>query len=185
MSICFITSNKFKFEEAEEILGERGIKVEWIKKKYNEIQAESTGEAGLEEVVKHALSALRRKDAFIDDAGLFIHALNGFPGPYSSYVQKTLGNQRILKLMKGVEDRRAKFICIVGYKGKEEARMFKGEVPGTIAAEERGTSGFGYDPIFIPQNYTKTFAEDKDLKNRISHRRKALEKLAIYLNKNG
>lgn len=181
MSLYFITSNKFKFEEAREILGEKGIEVEWTRKKYDEIQTESTGEEALEEVVRHALSRLRKKEIFIDDAGLFISALKGFPGAYSSYVQKTLGNKGILRLMQGAKDRRAKFICTIGYKGKEGIKLFKGEIAGSIGKEERGKEGFGYDPIFIPGSYRRTFAEDKDLKNRISHRRRALDKFAIYL----
>lgn len=178
MQLYFITSNRFKFEEANEILGERGIEVEWIRRKYDEVQAER-----LEEVALHALSRLRKKEVFIDDAGLFISSLKGFPGVYSSYVQKTLGNRGILRLMQGVKDRRAKFICVIGYKGKEGIRLFRGEIAGEISEKEQGKEGFGYDPIFIPKykRSSKTFGEDKDLKNRISHRRRALDKFAAYL----
>jgi len=144
---------------------------------YKEIQADS-----LEEVVKDALNTINSIDngVFIEDAGLFIKALNGFPGVYSSYIENTIGNDGILKLMKDVNDRKAVFKSVIGFKGSD-IKIFEGEVKGEIALESRGTKGFGYDPIFIPEGHKKTFAEDFELKSRISHRKRALEKLARFI----
>jgi len=177
--IAFLTSNKGKFEEAAEILGRKGIRIERIESEYEEVQS-----GNLEEVVMHALEGLDLKEVFIEDAGFFVDALSGFPGVYSSYVYETLGNPGILKLLEGCKDRRAGFCSIIGYKGPGgEVRVFRGEIRGTVATAIRGSEGFGYDPIFIPEGHTKTFAEDMKVKNRISHRKAALEALADYLEK--
>ncbi len=151
-------------------------KLRWRKESYREVQASS-----LEEVVREALEEIPGDNFFIEDAGLFVDALSGFPGVYSAYVFKTLGNAGILKLLRGEENRRARFRSVVGLKLGGEVKLFTGEVLGSIAEEARGEAGFGYDPIFIPEGSTKTFAEDPELKQRVSHRRRALEKLAAYL----
>ncbi len=173
--ICFTTSNRHKYLEAKEIFRKNGLKLGRISRDYTEIQADT-----LEEVVKEALEHINRKKVFIEDSGIFIKALNGFPGVYSRYVEDTIGNRGILRLMWDVKNRGAVFRSVVGYKDSG-IKLFKGEVYGSIALEERGTKGFGYDPIFVPKDYNKTFAEDYRLKQKISHRRKAIEKLVHWL----
>jgi len=118
---------------------------------------------------------------FIEDSGLFIKALNGFPGVYSSYVFKTIGNEGILKLMRGVEDREAKFVCVIAY-NDGKVRIFKGEVVGKISNEMRGEHGFGYDPIF--EYNGRTFAEMGEEKDLVSHRRRAADEFFSWLAKN-
>lgn len=174
--LYFQTSNTHKFNEAKEILAGHGIKIKRIATAYEEIQALS-----LEEVALSALSKISMEGVFIEDAGLFIDSLKRFPGVYSSYVLGTLGLRGVLKLMEGVADRKAKFVSIVGIKHAGRVKLFKGVVRGTISLKPRGNAGFGYDPIFIPQGYEKTFAEDILVKKNISHRRRALEKLARYV----
>ena len=116
----------------------------------------------------------------IEDDGLYIDSLDGFPGPYSSYVHKTIGNQGILDLLK--KNRDAKFISNITYCDKKNLESFEGKLDGCISKSEKGT-GWGYDPIFIPKNTKKTFAELID-KNNLSHRYKALKKFSSwYLNK--
>ncbi|RMF90250.1 MAG: non-canonical purine NTP pyrophosphatase, partial [Methanobacteriota archaeon] len=109
----------------------------------------------------------------------------GFPGVYSRYVFDTIGNRGILRLLEDVEDRRARFEAVIGYKpdaaGDSDIKLFKGVVEGYVSLSPRGEGGFGYDPIFIPEGYGKTFAEDKALKSRLSHRRKVAEKFIGYL----
>jgi XTP/dITP diphosphohydrolase len=173
--VYFITSNMHKYLETREIFRSHGLELGRISKNYTEIQADT-----LEEVVKEALKRINRKKVFIEDAGIFIKALKGFPGVYSRYIEDTIGNQGILRLMRDVKKRSAIFKSVVGYRDAE-IKLFKGEVFGSIAFEERGSRGFGYDPIFIPKGYNKTFAEDYELKQRISHRKKAVEKLAKFL----
>ncbi len=177
--IYFITSNKGKFEEAKEILGKYGVKVEMKSISYPEVQAET-----LEEVVNFGLKYLQNKldkPFFIEDSGLFIDALNGFPGVYSAYVFKTIGNDGILKLMETVTNRNARFVSVVGYFDGANEKIFKGVVNGRISYSKRGKGGFGFDPIFIPEGYSNTFAELGSEKNKISHRYKALKKLGEYL----
>lgn len=175
--IYFITSNDNKFREAKEIFSEYGISIEQTPKPYKEIQADT-----LEEVVREALEGIDEEEVFIEDAGLFVNALGGFPGVYSRYVEDTIGNEAILRLLSDVKERSAIFQSVVGYKGKNiKINIFDGKVEGEIAKEQRGKKGFGYDPIFIPKGFNKTFAEDITLKMRLSHRKQAMEKLAKYL----
>ncbi len=140
---------------------------------YIEIRSDS-----IEDVARDsAMAAYKRcKDSvFVEDSGLFIDFLNGFPGAYSSWVYKKLGNRGILKLMEGAHNRSATFEAIVAFvKRKGELQLFRGKCHGTISTEERGKKGFGYDPIFIPDGEHQTFAESIELKNKLSHRYKAL-----------
>ncbi len=179
--ITFITGNEHKVKEAKGIFQKFGIKLEHIDLGYPEIQG------NLEDVARfgaeYAASKLKGP-VIVEDAGLFIKALKWFPGTYSSYVQETLGNENILKLMKNVEDRYAEFRSVVGYcTPKSEPEIFLGAVKGHISYEERGNHGFAYDPLFIPEGYKKTFGElTRDEKNEFSHRRRSLEKFASWLN---
>lgn len=178
--INFITGNKHKVKEARGIFEKFGIKLEHMDLGYPEIQGD------LEEVArfgaKYAASKLKGP-VTVEDAGLFIKALNWFPGTYSSYVQETLTNKGILKLMDNVEDRYAEFRSVVGYcTPKSEPEIFLGTVKGHISSEERGNYGFAYDPLFIPEGFDKTFGELKrEEKNEFSHRCRSLEKFALWL----
>ena len=109
----------------------------------------------------------------VDDTGLFIEELSGFPGPYAAYVQDTLGNNGILRLMEGAAGRRAYFATSIAYIDESGIETFKGRVDGEITGAPRGTDGFGYDPIFSVQG--RTLAEmDMNEKNTLSHRARAL-----------
>lgn len=173
--INFVTSNKGKFAEAQGIYGD----LEQKDIGYTEIQADTLEEVaifGIEEVM-----AKLRGPAMLEDAGLFIEALQGFPGVYSAYVQKTIGNDGILRLMEGVEDRRAFFKSVVVYAEQGmEPRMFTGIVRGQIGYEARGTLGFGYDPIFYVGEKSLGEMEITE-KNRISHRAASMRALKKWL----
>ncbi len=109
----------------------------------------------------------------VDDTGLFIDSLNGFPGPYAAFVQDTIGNAGILRLLDGIPDRRARFITCIGYADSRGVHVFSGILEGVIAYSGRGANGFGYDPIFELDN--RTLAELSSVeKGRISHRARAL-----------
>lgn len=185
MTLAFVTSNKNKFEEAEKVAKEYGIEIEHRNIAYIEIQADS-----LVEVVKPSAQQAYKiagQPCFVEDAGLFISSLGGFPGPYSSYVFKTIGNQGILRLMEDLEDRRAEFRSAVGFCGSNsEPEVFQGKVTGTITKEERGSKGFGYDPIFMPdRGEGGTFAEmAMEMKNLLSHRADAIEKFVKWYSRN-
>ncbi len=172
MELVFVTGNKRKFEEAREILGDVGIDIAWKNIDLKEIQADS-----LEEIAKEkAIDAYEklREPCFVEDAGLFVKALNNFPGQYSKFVLNTIGYEGIIKLMKNEMDRTAEFRAVIAFTDGKEVKTFKGVVKGKIALKPSGESGFGFDPIFIPNGYEKTFADDPVTKNRISHRRNAL-----------
>jgi len=183
MRIDFITSNEGKFNEVRLALGNEGHDVVWLRRTYPEIQT-----ALLEEVVEEGLEwVLARMEPsgpfMIEDSGLFIEALGGFPGVFSAYVFKTIGNAGILKLMKGEKNRAASFESRIGFYSKETGpHIFRGSCPGTMAASPKGKMGFGYDPIFIPNGRERTFAQMTDqCKNKISHRGRSMEALLGFL----
>ncbi len=123
--------------------------------------------------------------AFADDSGLVVEALNGEPGIYSArYAETNEGRiAKLLKNMEGVTNRKAMFVCVISlaYRGHLVAQ-FRGEVHGVIAQEARGNAGFGYDPIFIPDGYDKTFGElGSDVKDTISHRARAFAQAADFV----
>lgn len=175
LEILFATSNQHKFGEAEAFFKSRktGATLKRLAFSHNEIRSES-----LEEIAREATEAAFRmcgKPVFTEDTGLFIGALNGFPGTYSGWVQKKLGNRGILRLMEGVNDRSAYFEACIAYHDGKSIRTFKGRCDGSIAESERGAGqGFGYDPIFVPQGRLQTFAENILLKNELSHRYQSL-----------
>ena len=177
--INFITGNKHKVKEAKGIFQKFGIELEHTDLGYPEIQGELVDVAKFG--AKYAASKLEGP-VIVEDAGLFIKALNWFPGTYSSYVQETLGNKGILKLMNDVEDRYAEFRSAVGFcTPKTEPEIFLGAVRGSIGYSEKGNNGFAYDPLFRPEGYEKTFGElSINEKNRFSHRRISLEKFAKW-----
>jgi XTP/dITP diphosphohydrolase len=178
-TITFITGNQHKVKEAQGIFHQFNIEVEHVDLGYPEIQGE------LIDVARFgAVDAARRlgRPVIVEDAGLFIKALNWFPGTYSSYVQDTLGNQGILKLMNNVKDRYAEFRSVIGFATpKTEPETFLGVVGGQIAHQEKGDHGFAYDPLFVPEGYSQTFGElTRKEKNEFSHRRRSLENFAQW-----
>ena len=172
--ITFITGNEHKVIEAENIFKNFDIKLEHIDLGYCEPQGT------LVDVAKFGAKYASRKlnkSVIVEDAGLFIKSLNGFPGAYSSYVQDTLGNQGILKLMNNFDDRYAEFRSVIGYCApKSEPKVFLGRVEGQIALEEKGNLGFAFDPLFYVEEEGKTFGElTTEEKNQFSHRRNSLQ----------
>ena len=174
--VFFATGNFHKFNEARRVLAKSKIATAMLRVDAIEIQ-----DNDIENIAKTSATDALKKTGLpliVEDAGLFIEALNGFPGPYSAYVYQTLGTKGILKLMKKIEKREASFHSVVAFRSsKENPRTFHGEVRGKISLQERGSHGFGFDPIFEPSNddYHKTFAEMSiQEKNRFSHRAQAL-----------
>ncbi len=177
--LYFATSNKHKFDEAGNVLKNYNIELKMIKRKVEEIQSDD-----LRKIALHALSKALTIDKFpmiVEDAGLFINALNGFPGPYSSYVHRTLGIDGIIKLMSGKDDREAEFRSVIAFGYSSVIKTFQGVVRGMISIQPKGKLGFGFDPIFIPKGLEKTFSEmSLEDKNRYSHRAIALKKFARW-----
>ncbi len=179
--ISFITSNPDKYREMKAFFEENSLELGWTRVSLPELQADT-----LEEVVIHSLTHFDGDGVFVEDAGIFINALNGFPGVYSRYVYDTVGNEGILNLMRGVTDRSARFEAVIGFKPVDgrDIKLFKGVVKGLVSLSPKGGKGFGYDPIFTPEGFKKTFGEDEHIKSMVSHRKRAAEKLLQYLKRN-
>ena len=182
--VFFATGNINKFNEARSILSSYGFAVGMLRVKGDEMQSDS-----LKEIAKtSAVNAFKRcrLPIFVEDAGLFIDALSGFPGPYAAYVYKTIHNSGILRLMENVANRRAKFQSVIAYCDETlcEPECFDGESNGEITQTERkpqGKSAFGFDPIFQPVGSSKSFAEMTiEEKNGFSHRAIAIRKFAEW-----
>ena len=176
----FVTTNEGKFREVAARLLDAGIRISHEDRSYPEIQTDR-----LEKVVRFAATILDdqiRGDYLIDDSGLAIDALGGFPGVYSSYAYKRLGSAGILKLLAGSRDRSASFETVFLLRQAEAHEVFHGMTRGTIADRERGSGGFGFDPIFLPEGATKTFGEmTLAEKNAVSHRARAVDALIAHL----
>ena len=176
--LLFVSSNNHKFKEVKEILNSFGVSIQFFRLNLEEIQSNSIKQIAIKKA-QDAFSKCK-KPLIIEDDGLHIDSLGGFPGPYSSYVHKTIGNKGILSLLK--KNRTAKFVSNITYCDKNSFEFFEGKLDGTISKSERG-NGWGFDPIFIPKNNKQTFAELID-KNNLSHRYKALKKFSNwYLHK--
>lgn len=189
--LVFATNNAHKLEEIRAILG-------------NSIEILSLADihchADIPETADTLEGNARQKsryvyehyglDCFADDTGLEVESLGGAPGVYSARYADGQGHDsqvnmnKLLKEMEEKNDRKAQFRTIISLIEKGEERQFEGIVKGQITREKRGESGFGYDPIFQPDGYETTFAElGSDIKNRISHRARAVAALCDYLTK--
>ena len=176
--VDFYTSNPGKVRELQAVLAPMGYSVRWRKEELTEPQADT-----LEKVA--AFKLLNVPDSvvpvIVEDSGLFIRSLGGFPGVYSAYVLRTLGLPGVLRLVRG-PDRTAEFRAVVGYRAGGVTHLFSGRVRGSIAPRSRGKNGFGYDPIFIPEGHQRTTGEmAPEEKNRLSHRGIAARKLGQWL----
>jgi XTP/dITP diphosphohydrolase len=179
MKLYFVTCNKSKVKECKQILEPR-IKVEQIVIDYPELRSDDP-----EEIARLAVKQLADKlgkEIIVEDSGLFIKALNGFPGTSSAYIHKRIGLKGILRLMKGVGNRKAMYMSVVGYcKPGKKPLSFLGTEKGKIAKKIRGRYGFGHDPIFIPEGSKKTYGEMKNVKEIKRFRRRAVLRLISYL----
>lgn len=179
MKIYFITSNKNKVREFRQIL-EPKIKVEHLEMEYPELRSDDPEEvAGL---AAKQLAGKLNKTVVVEDSGLFIKSLNGFPGTCSAYIHKRIGLKGILRLMEGIKDRSCMYMSAVAYcEPKKEPLSFLGTEKGTISKSIRGNNGFGHDPIFIPEGSKKTYGEMKNTEEVKKFRRRAVLKLMEYL----
>jgi XTP/dITP diphosphohydrolase len=170
----FVTTNPGKVREAREYLPRE---VEQFAYDYAEIQSDdlaAIAARGAREAAEEV-----GEPVFVEDSGLFVDALSGFPGPYSSFVYDTLGIARVADIARREDDRTARFRSAIAHCDGETVETFEGSVVGRIVAP-RGDGGFGYDPIF--EHDGETFAEmDTGEKNAVSHRGRALATFADWL----
>ncbi len=195
MTIVFATNNNHKLSEIQDILGS-GIEVKSLKDIGCHVDIPETGTT-LEENAQIKANYVWdnfQTMVFADDTGLEIDALNGEPGVYSARYAGGEGHdseaniQKVLANLQGVENRKARFRTVIAFiykdkkTGNKVTKLIEGIVNGSIITEKRGEAGFGYDAIFVPEGYDKTFGElGMDIKNSISHRARAVQQFAKEL----
>jgi non-canonical purine NTP pyrophosphatase (RdgB/HAM1 family) len=169
----FVTSNPNKVREAERILG---FALKHAAVELDELQAETVADVALGK----AQAAYRKlgRPVIVEDAGIELVALGGFPGPFIKYWEKLGGLASICRTADGLGDRRVRAVCALGIGSAAGSQVVTGAIEGTLSAAPRGQNGFGWDAIFIPDGDDRTFGEmtaaEKDTR---SHRRKAWELL--------
>ena len=188
--LVFATNNAHKLEEIRAILGIEILSLADIHCHADIPETADTLEGNARQKSRYVYEHYGL-DCFADDTGLEVESLGGAPGVYSARYANGQGHDsqanmnKLLKEMEEKNDRKAQFRTIISLIEKGEERQFEGIVKGQITREKRGESGFGYDPIFQPDGYETTFAElGSDIKNRISHRARAVAALCDYLRKN-
>ena len=191
MKIVFATNNDHKLVEISELLGNSfgllSLKALNIREDIPENFPTLEENALFKAKYIHNITGM---NVFADDTGLEIEGLNGGPGVHSARFAGekkdfNANTEKVLKLMKGKKNRRAKFRTVIALLFNGSEYLFEGTVSGIIQNEKRGTEGFGYDPIFVPEGENLTFAEmSLNEKNRISHRALAFKKLKRFLSQN-
>ncbi len=196
MKLVFATNNQNKLKEIREILGSE-FEIVGLKDIGCNVDIPETGstlEANAHQKASYVYEHYHL-DCFADDTGLEVEALGGAPGVHSArYADNTdhdseANMAKLLRELKGKENRKARFRTVIALIQKEgdnpicsREYEFEGEVNGIIDTEKHGKEGFGYDPLFIPEGYNKSFAElGENIKNKISHRAKAVAQLDIHL----
>ena len=187
--LVFVTNNAHKLEEVAAILGD---KIELLSLNDIDCHTDIPETASTREGNALLKSSFIYKnyglECFADDTGLEVEALDGAPGVYSARYANREGHDaqanmlKLLHEMEGKENRKAQFRTAISLILDGQEYLFEGVIKGKITKEKRGDSGFGYDPIFLPEGYDRTFAElGNDIKNKISHRALALQKLCEFL----
>jgi XTP/dITP diphosphohydrolase len=170
--IVLITQNKHKIAELKPLFDEFNVPFDTADLEKSEIRSQDVEEIALN-AAKHANEILDRP-VVVDDTGFFVSALSDFPGSYAAYVLQTIGYQGVLKLLEGAQHRSARFVTAVAFCDGNNLKSFVGQMQGTISDTPSGEGGFGYDPIFIPNGFSNTYAQlSLTEKVRISHRTKA------------
>lgn len=190
-SLLVATNNPHKFKEISHILSDLPLRLLALWEFPHIPEVEETGTRFEDNALLKAREIHKRTGLFCiaDDSGLEVDALKGAPGIFSARFageekDSARNNEKLLKMLETVADdqRRARFRCVVALVGPQFERLVEGEVRGRIAHQLRGTGGFGYDPLFIPEGYTQTFAQlSPEIKNKISHRALAFQKAAKLL----
>lgn len=188
MKIVFATNNAHKLQEVQAVLGSGFTLVTprdcGVTEEIPEEQPTLEGNASQKSHYLHDRTGL---DCFADDTGLEVEALGGAPGVHSARYATdghdfAANNRLLLKNLEGVTNRRARFRTVISLLLNDQEHLFEGIVEGHIITHETGHEGFGYDPLFVPDGYDRTFAQmSLDEKNAVSHRARAVRKLAAYL----
>ena len=176
--LVVVTSNKNKLREINQILG--------TNHKVSKIDIDEVQSLDLDEVItKKAKAAYQKikKPVLVEDISMNIKAIKGLPGTFVKFFLYTAGTEGTVKLL-GNQSRETKVTATVAIYNGKTLKIFKGTTRGTLTKKDKGANGFGFDTVFIPKGYKKTYAQmSTELKNKVSHRAKALKKLKAYLNK--
>lgn len=191
MKIFLATGNKNKIKEIEKIFKMDNIEILSINDGIEIPEVVEDGDTFEANSQKKAVEIAKFTNmiTIADDSGLCVDALNGAPGVYSARYAGEHGNDldnnmKVVRELQGTENRKARFVCVISIaKPDGEVHSFRGEVEGEFIDNPVGTEGFGYDPHFFMKEYGKTLAEIPEIKNKISHRAKALEKLKENIDK--
>ena len=186
--LVFATNNAHKLEEVSAMLGDR-IELLSLRDIHCEADIPETGTTLEANALLKAQYVQEHYglNCFADDTGLEVEALGGEPGVYSARYAGGEGHdsvanmRKLLARLEGVTDRRARFRTVITLIRDGRTYEFEGTVEGTITTEPHGDGGFGYDPVFVPDGYDRTFAELGEVKNAISHRARAVQKLVEFL----
>lgn len=188
MRLIFATNNQNKLNEVKALLPKSIELVSLSDIRFNADIPETAGTIeGNASLKSQTIYNITKTNVFSDDSGLLVDALNGAPGVHSARYageqKKDEDNiQKLLRELNGVDNRKAHFKTIMSLIINGQEYLFEGIINGTIIKEKRGTNGFGYDPVFVPDGYNKTFAEmTKEEKSSISHRGIALKKLVEFI----
>ncbi len=180
--IYFVTSNPGKVESIKNILKEinLGIDIEMLSAEYPEDKDHETTSHVALMGAKYCADKYN-KPVLVTDAGIFIKALKGFPGVNTKFAYVRIGNEGILKLMKGIHDREVEWILSLGYcEPGQEPVEFTASLKGQLPEQIKGDKGFGFDPIFIPEGYSETFAEKPELRDEVGPFKDSLLKFANW-----
>ncbi len=189
MKLVFATNNQHKLDEVRKISAQHNIEIVSLAEINCHDDIPETADT-LDGNALQKAQYIREKfglDCFADDTGLEVEVLNNAPGVYSARYagpghDSEANMKKLLNEMEGKENRKARFRTVIALLLGGETHLFEGIVEGAITTEKKGGNGFGYDPIFVPKGYDKTFAElGNDVKNKISHRAKAVEQLEAFL----
>ena len=191
MKLVFVSNNAHKLKEISSILPE-GIELIPLKDVAGDVEIEETASdlEGNAEIKANYVWDKYQMNSFADDTGLEVHALGNDPGVHSARYAGAGKNDEdnMIKLLSQLDeskDRAARFRTVICLIINGQSNLFEGIVNGKIATEKKGTNGFGYDPLFIPEGYNITFAEmESEDKNSLSHRRRAVDSFAKYINDN-
>lgn len=189
MKLVFATNNKHKLDEVRKITSHHPVEIVSLAEIncFDDIPETADTLEGNALQKAHYIQEKFGLNCFADDTGLEVEALNNAPGVYSARYagpehDSEANMKKLLHEMEGMENRNARFRTVIALVWNGKTYTFDGIVNGTITTTKRGENGFGYDPIFIPEGYEQTFAElGNDIKNQISHRAKAVEKLDEFL----
>jgi XTP/dITP diphosphohydrolase len=179
--LCFLTKNDPKFQEFTKLFLGTGYSIRKAPIPIEEIQTEDMEALVSDKVIK-AYEKLRRP-VFVDHTGLHLDVLAGFPGGLTEIFWNRLKNERLAQLFGNTAVTAVTAVTLIGYCDGKSLSVFRGEVAGMIALEPRGPDVFQWDPVFIPDGHSKTFAELGDEKNQISMRHLAVNQFIAYLDK--